>query len=72
MYFCKIFRDDCFYVSNGVQVKMSSGSGCIPNDHFLPSLFKESSVPWCGIAVTLGTLCLLLLVTTAVLGTKSE
>ncbi|KAM9072299.1 killer cell lectin-like receptor 2 [Megaptera novaeangliae] len=31
---------------------------------------KESSVPWCGIAVTLGTLCLLLLVTTAVLGTK--
>ncbi|XP_036723424.1 killer cell lectin-like receptor 2 [Balaenoptera musculus] len=31
---------------------------------------KDSSVPWCGIAVTLGTLCLLLLVTTAVLGTK--
>ncbi|XP_057558350.1 killer cell lectin-like receptor 2 [Hippopotamus amphibius kiboko] len=31
---------------------------------------KESSVPWRGIAVTLGILCLLLLMTTAVLGTK--
>ena len=51
---------------------MSSGSGSVLNDHFLPSLFKESSVPWHGIAVTLGILCLLLLMTITVLGIKSK
>ena len=49
---------------------MSSGSGSVLNDHFLPYL--ESSVPWHGIAVTLGILCLLLLMTVTVLGIKSK
>ncbi|KAK2506879.1 hypothetical protein MC885_011067 [Smutsia gigantea] len=44
--------------------------GSVPDDYFLPSLFKGFSVPWHLIAVNLGIVCLLLSVTVMVLGTK--
>uniref|UniRef100_A0A452QL66 C-type lectin domain-containing protein n=1 Tax=Ursus americanus TaxID=9643 RepID=A0A452QL66_URSAM len=51
------------------QVKVRSGQGSAPDD-YLSFLFKGFSVPWHLISVTLGILCLLLLVTVALLGTK--
>uniref|UniRef100_A0A452RNS7 C-type lectin domain-containing protein n=1 Tax=Ursus americanus TaxID=9643 RepID=A0A452RNS7_URSAM len=53
------------------QVEVRSGQGSAPDD-YLSFLFKGFSVPWHLISVTLGILCLLLLVTVALLGTKSD